>query len=162
RVVRSWIGIHIQAVTRKLAKSFGLDEPKGALVAEVVPGAPAAKAGLQPGDVILSFGGQPIKKHSDLPWLASTAGVGSKVALKVLRGAQEIETHMTLAEHPGDGAAVGQGGSRSPMSPGSVQGLGLTVSDITPRLQQELSLDINEGAVITDIQEGSEAAEAGV
>jgi serine protease Do len=162
RVVRSWIGIQIQPVNRRLAKSFGLDEPKGALVAEVIPGAPAAKAGLQAGDIILSFGGQPIKKHSDLPWLASTAGVGTKIALKVMRGGQEIETHLTLAEHPGDGTAVGQGGGKSPMSPGSVQGLGLTVSDVTPNLQQELGLDTSDGAVVTDIQEGSEAAEAGV
>jgi serine protease Do len=159
RVVRSWIGVHIQAVTRSLAKSFGLDEPKGALVAEVVPDGPAAKAGIKPGDIIVGFNSHAIRKYSDLPWLASTAGVGNKVPLNVMRGGQEIKLEMTLAELPADGVVIGR---RSGDSSGAVTGLGITVTDVTPSLREKLGLDSSEGAVITEIQEGSEAGQAGL
>jgi serine protease Do len=160
RVVRSWIGIHIQPVTRALAKSFGMDEPRGALVAEVVPGAPAAKARLQPGDIILGFNGQSIRKHNDLLWLASTAGVGAKVSLKVLRQGREAEVPLTLAAHPSDSESLPK--AAVSRSPGQVQGLGVTVTDVTPRVRDDLGLENTDGALVTEVQEGSEAAQAGV
>jgi serine protease Do len=160
RVERSWIGIHIQPVTPALAQSFGLGQPRGALVAEVVPGAPADKAGVQAGDVILEFNGQPIRRYSDLPWLASTAGVGTQVKMKALRRGQEIDFTLVLAEHP-DARADGRG-SGPAFSGGRAQGLGLTVTDVDSRIQAKLGLDSREGAVVTEVQDGSEAAKAGV
>ena len=163
-MVRSWLGVHIQPVSRELARSFNLSEPKGALVAEVVAGAPAAKAGLQPGDVVLSFNGHDIRRHNDLPWLASTAGVGSTVKVKVLREGKLQELALTLSEHPGDGTAVGKaGGNDAPGAQnGTVQHLGVTVSDVTAALQQELGLDAAEGALVREVSPDSEAGQAGV
>ncbi|MBA1333355.1 serine peptidase, partial [Candidatus Endoriftia persephone str. Guaymas] len=67
RVSRGWLGVLIQDVTRDLAESFGMQHPQGALVARVLPGSPASKAGLQVGDVILSYNGTKLKSSSDLP-----------------------------------------------------------------------------------------------
>jgi serine protease Do len=159
RVVRSYIGVQIQAVTRSLAKSFGLTEAKGALVAEVVPDGPAAKAGIKPGDIIVNFNGHPIRKYSDLPWLASTAGVGNKVQVTLVRNGQEMKVEMTLAEFPAEGVVIGR---RSTDPSGAVTGLGITVTDVTPALREKLGLDSSEGAVVTEVQEGSEAAQAGL
>jgi serine protease Do len=162
RVVRSWLGIHIQPVSRELARSFGLSEPRGALVAEVVPGAPAAKAGLQPGDVVMSFNGHSIRRHNDLPWLASTAGVGTQASLKVMREGKELDLTLTLSEHPGDGSAVGQNDSGTPGDGQGGKALGMRVSNVTPDLQQELGLDRPNGAVVREVSPDSEAAQAGV
>ena len=161
RVIRSWLGIHIQPVSRELARSFNMNEPRGALVAETVPGAPAAKAGILAGDVVLSFNGHDIRKHNDLPWLASTAGVGSTVKVKVLREGKEQELALALSEHPGDGTGVGQGSGDGTGS-GKVQHLGITVGGVTPELQQELGLDNSDGAAVREVTPDSEAAAAGV
>ena len=165
RVVRSWIGIHIQPVSRELARSFGLSEPHGALVAEVVPGAPGAKAGLQAGDVILGFNSHVIRKHNDLPWLASTAGVGSKVALKVMRQGQEVALTMTLSEQPGDGTAVGQGQGEGQSGGGNKNAgsaLGLQLGDVTPDMAQRLGMDAPHGVLVGEVAPDGEAAAAGV
>ncbi|MBU0550966.1 Do family serine endopeptidase [Myxococcota bacterium] len=102
-VARSWIGVQIQAVTPALAKAFGLDRPRGALVADVVEGGPAATAGIKAGDIILEFDGRAIDEHDTLPWLASTAGVGKSVILKLLRDKVEREIKVKLGRMPGSG-----------------------------------------------------------
>jgi serine protease Do len=115
---------------------------------------------VQAGDVILEFNGQPIRKYSDLPWLASTAGVGTQVKLKALRRGQEMDLTLVLGEHP-DARADGR--RRGPAFSGSrAQGLGLTVTDVDPQIQAKLGLDSREGAVVTEVRDGSEAAKAGV
>ncbi|MBI2897780.1 MAG: trypsin-like peptidase domain-containing protein [Deltaproteobacteria bacterium] len=100
RVTRSWLGISIQSVTRDAATQLGLPEPKGALVVEVFPGGPAASAGLRSGDVILEFDGQAIRDSSELPWLASTAGVGHIARLDVFRGGSQRQIQLRLVEMP--------------------------------------------------------------
>ena len=90
-VVRGMLGVQIQMVTPELAKSFGLKEPMGALVAEVNPGSPAAKAGLQRGDVIVEFNGTPIKEMHELPRLVAGTPPGKTATLKVLRNGKEQE-----------------------------------------------------------------------
>ncbi len=74
KVSRGWLGVVIQEVNKDLAESFGLDKPAGALVAQVQDDGPAAKGGLQVGDVILSMNGQPIELSADLPHLAAAPG----------------------------------------------------------------------------------------
>jgi serine protease Do len=100
RVTRSWIGITIQEVSPELAESFGMKEPRGALIAEVVEGGPADDAGLEPGDIIMEFNGKEIKESTDLPPMAATAGVGQKVELKILREGDFITRKVKLAEMP--------------------------------------------------------------
>ena len=100
RVTRSWLGIGIQGLSPQMAQRLGIPDGHGALVAEVVPGGPAAAAGLQRGDVIREFDDRPIQDSSELPWLASTAGVGHVARLKVVRAGQEVSVSLRLAEMP--------------------------------------------------------------
>jgi len=85
QVARSWLGLYVKAVTAKRARALGLPAPRGALVSEVVPGGPAAQAGLRPGDVILSFGGQDIGRHVELSFAAARTPSGKSVVVKIWR-----------------------------------------------------------------------------
>lgn len=100
RVERSWLGVQIREVTPELATNNGLDRPKGALVAAVVREGPADKAGLRAGDLIVKFGGTDIKRHDDLPWLASNAGVGENVTVDVLRDGSPVAMRIVLGRLP--------------------------------------------------------------
>jgi serine protease Do len=100
RVTRSWLGISIQSVSHEMARQLRLAEPRGALVAEVFPGGPAAAAGLEPNDVIVAFDGQAIADSAELPWLASTAGVGHVAHLTVIRAGSQRDLQLRLAEMP--------------------------------------------------------------
>ena len=133
-VVRGMLGVQIQMVTPELAKSFGLKEPMGALVAEVNPGSPAAKAGLQRGDVIVNFNGTPIKEMHELPRLVAGTPPGKTATLKVLRNAKEKDFTVTIAEmkpemmsKPGE---MEEGESEK-------SSLGMTVQELTPHLAQQ-------------------------
>ena len=81
RVVRGWLGVVVQTVTPDLAQSFGLEEGHGALVADVAPGGPADKAGLQRGDIIIQFNDKPILEMSDLPMLVAETPIGNKATI---------------------------------------------------------------------------------
>ena len=78
RVVRGWLGVIVQTVTPELADTFGLQEKKGALVADIDPDGPAAQAGIQKGDIIIAFDGQEIKEMSELPLVVAQTPVGKK------------------------------------------------------------------------------------
>ena len=88
-VTRGWLGVGIQGMSKQLAESFGLDQPRGALVSQVQPDSPADKAGLKTGDVILEFDGHAISDSSDLPPLVGNTPVGSNAKIKVLRDGRE-------------------------------------------------------------------------
>lgn len=88
-VVRGWLGVQIQGLDQPLAESLGLDKPQGALVSEVFEDSPAEKAGLQSGDVILSYNGKSIKKSVDLPALVAGTPVGDNAKLEILRNGKE-------------------------------------------------------------------------
>ncbi|MCG3173355.1 MAG: hypothetical protein GMKNLPBB_01552 [Myxococcota bacterium] len=162
KVVRSWLGVKIQQVTGDLADSFGMAKPSGALVAEVVPDGPSARAGLKNGDVIIEFDGKKIEESSDLPWFASTAGVGRQVTLKIIRGGKEQQIRVTLGAMNDDG----ESGTTQPQ-PGSAapaeEYLGLRVKELTPAIRKSLRLDIDGGGVVVDhVQKGGAAFRAGV
>jgi len=115
-VARGYLGVTIQPVDRGLAESFGLEKPIGALVSDVVPDSPAEDAGIEPGDVILSFNGREIEKAGDLPPVVGRTEVGSTAQVEILREGerQTIEVEVgALSEHrdTGSGEAGGGGGS---------------------------------------------------
>jgi serine protease Do len=85
KVVRAYVGIYVDALPPDRAKKLGLDHAHGALVKSVIPGGPAARAGLRAGDVILSFGGREIESARELPWIASLAGIDREVPVEVWR-----------------------------------------------------------------------------
>ncbi|RYF06435.1 MAG: PDZ domain-containing protein, partial [Deltaproteobacteria bacterium] len=156
RYARSWLGIKIQPLTPELSETYGLKRTAGALVAEVVPDGPAAKAQLREGDVILTFDGHVLRQASDLPLYASMAGVGKKAPLKVWRDGKEVAMSVTLTEFPGDNPA------RASVSPSEASDLGIVASDLTPMLQQQLGLEDRRGVVIKELNEAGPAARAGL
>jgi serine protease Do len=97
---RGWLGVHVQNVTDEIAESLGLNEPKGALVATVSPDSPAATAGIQPSDVILSFDGQAIENMRSLPRAVAATPIGKSVAVQVLRKGQTMDVNVSVGQLP--------------------------------------------------------------
>ncbi len=98
RVIRGWIGVEVQSVTRELAKAFGLKEAKGALVANMVSGGPAEKAGIKRGDVIVSFDGKEISRVNDLARIVAETPVGKTVSVKIISDGKEIIRQINVSE----------------------------------------------------------------
>lgn len=156
KVTRGMLGVQVQTITPELAKSFGLSEPRGALVGEVTPGSPADKGGIKPGDVIVQFNGTPIKEMHDLPRLVAATAPGTKATLKLLREGKEKVITTTVVEMKEERQAKSAGREAK-------EGLlGLAVQDLDPSLAQRLGLSGAKGVVVTRVASGSAAAEAGL
>ncbi|MDS4026623.1 MAG: DegQ family serine endoprotease [Candidatus Contendobacter sp.] len=100
RVTRGWMGVTLQEVTQDLARSFNLEQPRGALVADVSTDGPAAKAGLKTGDIIVAYAGKPVNDSADLPPLVGSSKPGASRALTVIRDGKEREITVTLGQLP--------------------------------------------------------------
>ncbi len=100
RVTRGWMGVSLQEVTQDLARSFNLEQPHGALVADVNADGPAAKAGLKAGDVIVAYAGKPVNDSADLPPLVGSTQPGASKTLTVIRDGKEREITVTLGQLP--------------------------------------------------------------
>ena len=105
-VTRGWLGVTIQEVTPELAKSFGLKENKGALVAQVSPGSPAEKAGIEQGDIILEFDGKKISESKDLPRIVASTPVGKMVTVKLSREGKVMDRSLKVGEMNEKGETV--------------------------------------------------------
>ncbi len=117
KVVRGMIGVQVQNVTPELAKSFGMSEAKGALVAQVNPDSPADKAGIHRGDIIIEFNGHPIHEMNELPRMVADTAPGAKATLKVLRDGKEKTLNLTIVELTDEKQAQGErrgGGGENP------------------------------------------------
>ncbi|KAA3626338.1 MAG: DegQ family serine endoprotease [Proteobacteria bacterium] len=157
KVVRGWLGVLIQDVTRELAESFGLDKPRGALVARVLPDSPAAEAGFEVGDVVLEFNGREVSSSSALPPLVGQTPVGNSVPVKVLRNGRTTKLSVKIGELPAeDEVRV----SQSQESKRSTNRLGIEVEELTKEQRQELGLD--KGALIVKSLKEGPAQAAGV
>ncbi|MBV9697514.1 MAG: DegQ family serine endoprotease [Gammaproteobacteria bacterium] len=135
RVVRGRIGVTIQDVNAQLAESFGLDRPHGALVSSVDKDGPAAKAGLQPGDVILSVAGRPIERYGELSGAIAAMKPGAEAPLSVWRGgkAQTIPVRIEELREPHPAVAARGGGSGPGAQAQRGSALGLTVRPLDPQ-----------------------------
>ncbi len=153
RVVRGWLGVGIQRVTAELAKSFGLEEAKGALVSQVFKGDPADRAGIKQGDIILEFDDKEIKEFGDLSRLAASTPPGKTVKVKVFRDGKILNFDVAVAEMK-EAKEVVEAPSEKP--------LGLTVQNITPEIARGLGLEEASGVVVTEVTSGSPAAEGGL
>lgn len=157
-VSRGWLGVLIQDVNRDLAESFGLPRPMGALVAQVMDDSPAAKAGVQPGDVILEFNGKEVLVSSALPPLVGRARVGQDASLKVLRDGKTRTLKVRIAELPGEEGKPEPRTTRPQQ--GDTDRLGLDVLELSREERRELGID-KGGVRIGRIIEGP-AANAGL
>src|SRR5579864_7784730 len=95
---RGWLGVNIQSVTDEIAESLGLDKPKGALIASVFDGGPAQKAGIQPGDVVLTFDGKPVVDMRHLPRIVAEAPIDKVVKVTVWRKHKELTLDVKVGE----------------------------------------------------------------
>jgi serine protease Do len=156
KVVRGWMGVTIQAVTEDLAKTYGLSEPKGALVSSVTPGSPAEKAGLKAEDLILTADGRTIEDNGDLSRYIASLSPGTVAKLEVRRNGDKKAVNVTLGTFPDDPReAAGQDEER-------VQ-LGMTLRDLTPGMAERLELPRGtKGAVVVQVEAGEAAENAGL
>ena len=134
KVSRGWLGVVIQEVSSDLAESFGLDRPRGALIAQVQPGGPAAKAGLQPADVILKFNGKLVENSGDLPRMVGTVKPGSTIPLEIWRKGKALTVSVVLTELPSEEQLAGKPGKAYSRG-------GLALSELTVEQRQELKID---------------------
>lgn len=157
KVIRGQIGVAVQRVSPDMAKAFGLGQGGGALVAEVTPGSPAAKAGIERGDVILEMNGQPVNEPDDLSVRIAETPPGTTVHLKISRSGEMHEVSATLGElserNEASTSAAGGGASLQ----------GVQVQSLTPSIARELGISANvSGVVITSVDPSSPAAAAGL
>ena len=159
KVVRGYLGLYPQDVTPSLAKQFGLTKPGGALVSGLKPDAPAAKAGLRDGDVILTLNGQPVESANDLRLRVSQTAPGTTVKLQISREGKTQDVNVTLGELPGDKTAEAKPGES-----GEGGGLeGVNVQDLDARTLEQLQLPQGtRGVVVTSVDASSTAAAAGL
>jgi len=153
KVSRGWLGVVIQEVNKDLAESFGLDKPAGALVAQVLDNGPAAKGGLQVGDVILSLNGQSIVMSADLPHLVGALKPGSKAALDVVRDGERKRIVLAVGALPEEGDEVALGAAAGIER--SSNRLGVSVVELTA--EQKKAFDLRGGVVIKEVQNGPAA-----
>jgi serine protease Do len=153
KVTRGYLGVLIQKVTPEIAESLGMERGHGALVANVSKDGPAEKAGVKVGDVIVEFDGKEVKDSGDLPMVVARTPVDKKVRMKVLRDKQEITLNV----------AVGELKEEEVVASAPEKGeLGMTVQKVTPQLAENLGLEKSDGVVVTAVEPGSAADEAGI
>lgn len=156
KVVRGWLGVTIQDVDDAIANALGLAEPGGALVGDVLEDSPAAKGGLEAGDIILSIDGRPITISSQLRSQVASTPPGQSVDLTVLRGERTLDLTVTLGELPDDLAQVMPGGEIE-------ESLQFSVSNLTSDLAQRYNISGRiQGVVVTTIETTSAAYDAGL
>lgn len=155
KVVRGYLGLFPQDVTPSLAKQFGLSKPGGALVSGLKPDAPAAKAGLKNGDVILELNGQPVESANDLRLRVSQTAPGSSVKLEVWRDSKMQDLNVTLGELPPDKVA-----EETPGDNGGGGLEGVSVQELTPEAMEQLQLAPGTRGVMVESVDPSSAAAA--
>ena len=152
RVVRGYLGTTVQKMTPEIADSLGLKQVEGALVADVVKGGPAERAGVKVGDIITEFDGKKIKDSSDLPAAVARISPGKSVTVKMVREGKQLSLPIAIGELKDNEIAAAAQESD----------FGLTVQPLTPDLAQSLGLDRPEGMVVSAVTPGGAADEAGL
>lgn len=158
KVSRGWLGVQIQDVTRQLAESFGMDKPHGALVAKVIPGGPAEKAGLQIGDIIVEFNGQIIETSGELPPRVGITPIDEKAKLKIIRQGEKQDLSVKIGLLPTQATPLTAIDNNATETP--VNRLGLAVSDLTDEQRQQLQVEKN-GVLVQKVSKGV-ALDAGI
>jgi serine protease Do len=153
RVIRGWLGVSIQEITQELAEQFQLETGEGTLVADVVEGSPAAKGGLERGDVITAFNGRKVNDPFTLRNLVAETPPGTDVELTVIRDGEETTLTVEIGELP-TGAVKAAAEIENALK-------GVSVQNLTPDIYRQLDIPAKmRGVVVTDIEPGSPAETA--
>ncbi|WP_163576537.1 DegQ family serine endoprotease [Halomonas faecis] len=156
RVSRGWLGVMIQPVSRDLAESFGMESASGALIADLDPEGPAARDGLEAGDVILEVDGEEVDRSSTLPRLIGRIDPGEEVELTVMRDGREITERITIGDWPENETTAS--GSRS--EPSAQARLGIAVDALSDDEREQLGVEA--GVLVSDVDPRGAAAAAGI
>lgn len=154
KVTRGGIGVYVQKLTPDLAKSFGLEQNKGALVADVIPGSAAEAGGIRRGDVIVKFNGKEIDEMNELPRIVASTAVGKEVEVGILRDGKPMTLKLKVGELKDEAAA--------PALEKTKLEFGMSVQEITPEIARQLRLSEPGGVVVSQVEPGSAADEAGI
>ena len=162
-VARGQLGVQVQAVTAEAAQTFGLPNASGALVADVLPGTAAARAGLQRGDVIRAVNGRPVNDSADLPPLIGALPPKSRAQVTLVRDGKTLQLPVVLdaLSASADDAAAADDAPESPREAASNSSLGIGVQDLGAGERQKLGLRAGEGVRITRV-DGVPARDAGL
>ncbi|CAN5146956.1 DegQ family serine endoprotease [soil metagenome] len=170
RPSRGYLGVGLQPVDEAIAGSLGLPKDRGEIVRTVQPGTPAAKAGIQQGDVILTVNGQEVNPDETVSYLIANTRVSSQVPLVVIRNGRRMTVSVTVEQRPteeelaqqlGDGNEGPARGNNA--TPPTSQALGLSLQPITPQISRALNLPAGtSGVVISAVASGSDAADEGL
>lgn len=153
KVVRGWLGVYVQKVTPEIAASFDLKEDEGALVSDLAPDGPAEKAGIKRGDVVVEYNGKKVKDISDLTNLAAETPPGTAVDVVIIEDGKTKTIKVTLEEFPDQ---------RVQMENEVRENLGIRVKKLTPEIAKRFNLDQDDGVIISNVQQGSTAGDAGL
>jgi len=156
-VERGWLGVSIQDVDRNLADSFGLDRPRGALIAQVGKDSPAENAGLASGDIIVSFDGHAVETSADLPHIVGLIAPGTSVEAVIMRDGKERSIDVEVGVLAADAVARVE---TEAASDGTVRLLGMRIAPVEAELLSELGL--SGGVWVVGVKPGSPAGESGV
>jgi serine protease Do len=162
-VHRAYLGVLIQPVTQEFAEQFKVKVHNGVLVREVRDNTPAAKAGVQPGDVILQFAGHPVNNPHELQNLVEESAIGSSHPMVLLRDGKEMTVNVTCKELPADAtASLGSSSHSDRGSSSTFEQLGIQTETLTSALAEQLGIKADSGVAITEVRPGSPAAMAGL
>jgi serine protease Do len=167
KITRGRIGVSVAAIPANALDEFGLKERKGAVVATVAPDGAAAKAGIEPGDVIVGYNGKPVPNRDELVQMVVNTKPGTTVPIRIMRDKQEKTLSVMVEELnlEQESAARGGGGSDDQQNEDeeATSGFGMTLSNITPDVARRLHLEPGtKGAVVVDVDQQSAAARVGI
>jgi serine protease Do len=160
RIERGWLGVLLQPVSAEVAESLGLAGEGGTLVANVEPDSPAAKAGLEPGDVVLAVNGRPLESVKALARAVADTRPGTKLTLQVSREQKSRDVPVVIGSPPADGRVAS---ATEPADAGSTPRLGLALAPLTPESRAQFGIETGkQGVVVARVERDSPAARAGI
>ncbi|MBV8687824.1 MAG: Do family serine endopeptidase [Alphaproteobacteria bacterium] len=177
KVSRGYIGVSLQDITDDIAASLGVPKNRGELIRGVTPGGPAARGGIQQGDVVISVNNQPVTPDQSLAYLVSQQPVGSRVPLEVIRDGRRQTVTVTVGERPSEDELARLGGvedeqpvrdpaegQQSASQRSTRESLGLTLQPLTPEIARSLRLNDSNlrGVVVSSVNPSSDAASKGI
>lgn len=156
RVVRGWLGVGIQGLTKELSKQFGIKEGEGVLINEVYEDDPAYAAGIKPGDIILTVDDEPVDSPNQLSRLVARVGPGENAKIRVLRDGKEMIYHVPMAERPEKTTLASLPFQKSEVK------LGLDVQALTAALAEEFEIKESVGVLVSKVERGGLANSEGI
>ncbi len=162
KVVRGWLGLIIQDVDKDLAQSFGLKAVEGVLVSEVTEDSPAAKAGVQQGDVLLTLDGEKLLDVNDLRNRVALVSPGNTVQVDLIREGQRHSLKVRIEEQPANFSSMSRKRPEGQSGGSHLDSLGLSLQKLTPELAQQFGYSRNQGLLISEVVPGSAADTLGL